>query len=238
MVLQPSGPSKGRKARNHIGTSCPNAHEVSRPGLAGLRVSPRAQSAQNNKVGGVPHRQHRGCARLWRICRCRWLRSSTSVVVDVEAGHEPRWDALPWRVQGAADDRVGARGALTPSLAFLERERGDMIVAVFEPPPRIDASNVAKFAATVSEYVARHGCMVINCSRVMWIASSAMRFLEIASHEAQIVLVNPSPAVHLMAATFAGDVRLGYDPVWSPPSVPEVPTRRLAPVHTAGKVAS
>jgi anti-anti-sigma regulatory factor len=113
-----------------------------------------------------------------------------------------------------------------------------MIVAVFEPPPRIDATNVAKFAKTVIEYVARHGCMVINCSGVVWIASSGMRVLEMASHEAPIVLVNPSPAVHLMAATFADDVRLRYDPVWSPPSVPEVPIRRLASVHTAGKVAS
>jgi STAS domain len=112
-----------------------------------------------------------------------------------------------------------------------------MIVAVFEPPPRIDATNVAEFAKTVSEYVAGHGSMVINCSAVVWIASSGMRVLAMASHDAPITLVNPSPAVHLMAATFAGEVRLRYDPVWSPPSVPEAPTRRLVPVHTLGKVA-
>jgi anti-anti-sigma regulatory factor len=121
---------------------------------------------------------------------------------------------------------------------LLERERSDMIVAVFEPPPRIDATNVAEFAKTVSRYLARHGCMVINCSAVVWITSSGMRVLEMASHAAPITLVNPSPAVHLMAATFAGDVRLRYDPVWSPPSVPEAPTRRLLPVHALGKVAS
>jgi hypothetical protein len=113
-----------------------------------------------------------------------------------------------------------------------------MIVAVFEPPPRIDATNVAEFAKTVSEYVAGHRSMVINCSAVVWIASSGMRALEMASHDAPITLVNPSPAVHLMAATFAGDVRLRYDTVWSPPSVPETPTRRLLPVHALGRVAS
>jgi hypothetical protein len=87
-----------------------------------------------------------------------------------------------------------------------------MIVAVFEPPPRIDATNVAEFAKTVSRYLAGHGSMVINCSAVVWIASSGMRVLELASHDAPITLVNPSPAVHLMAATFAGDVRLRHDP--------------------------
>ena len=113
-----------------------------------------------------------------------------------------------------------------------------MIVAVFEPPPRIDATNVAEFAKTVSDYVARHGCMVIDCSAVVWIASSGMRVLEVASHVAAITLVNPSPAVHLMAASFAGDIRLRYGTVWSPPSMPEAPTRRLSPVHALGKVAS
>ena len=158
--------------------------------------------------------------------------------VGVEVGQDVSWDALRWSVQEAAEDRAGARWCARPFRLFLERERGDMIVAVFEPPPRIDATNVAEFAKTVSEYVARHGCMVINCSAVSWVASSGMRVLEMASHVAPIVLVNPSPAVHLMAATFAGDVRLRYDPVWSPPSLPETANRRLVPVHTFGKVAS
>jgi anti-anti-sigma regulatory factor len=113
-----------------------------------------------------------------------------------------------------------------------------MIVAVFAPSSRIDATNVAEFAHTVREHVARRGCMVIDCSAVVWIASSGMRVLELASHEAPITLVNPSPAVRLMAATFAGDIQLRYNTVWSPPSVPTVPTRRLVSVHAVGKVAS
>jgi anti-anti-sigma regulatory factor len=113
-----------------------------------------------------------------------------------------------------------------------------MIVAVFAPSSRIDANNVAEFARTVREHVARHGCMVIDCSAVVWIASSGMRVLELASHEAPITLVNPSPAIRLMATTFADDVQLRNDTVWSPPSVPTVPTRRLVSIDTIGKVAS
>ena len=113
-----------------------------------------------------------------------------------------------------------------------------MIVAVFVPPSRIDATNVARFAETVSERVARDGCMVIDCSAVVWIAASGMRVLERASSDAPVTLVNPSPAVHLMAAAFGGDLRCRFDGVPSPASEPDVSRRRLLSVHTGGKLAS
>jgi hypothetical protein len=113
-----------------------------------------------------------------------------------------------------------------------------MIVPVFTPPSRIDASNVAWFARTVREFITRHGCMVIDCSEVAWIAASGMHVLEIAAHDAPITLVNPNPTVHLMGATFGGDVRCCYETATSTVSVSDVPTRRLVSVRTDGRVAS
>jgi anti-anti-sigma regulatory factor len=113
-----------------------------------------------------------------------------------------------------------------------------MIVPVFTPPSRIDATKVAAFARTVGEQVARHRCMVIDCSEVVWIAIAGMRLLEIASRDVQITLVNPSPAVHLMAAVFGGDVQCRYDAVSSPAIETAVPRRPLKSAHTGAKVAS
>jgi anti-anti-sigma regulatory factor len=144
-------------------------------------------------------------------------------------------------VNGPGNPRTieSAQYVRCPSLAsFLERERGDMIVPVFTPPSRIDATNVAAFARTVSEHVARHGCMVIDCSEVEWITGVGMHVLEKASSDAPITLVNPNPTVHLMAATFGGDVQCRRERATSPASVSEVPTRRLVSVHTDGRVAS
>ena len=113
-----------------------------------------------------------------------------------------------------------------------------MIVPVFVPPARIDATNIAAFAETVGEHVARDGCMVIDCSGVMWIAVEGMRVLAMASRDVPITLVNPSPAVHLMATTFAGDVHCHYERLVSRSVEREVPRRGLVSVHLDGKVAS
>jgi anti-anti-sigma regulatory factor len=86
-----------------------------------------------------------------------------------------------------------------------------MIVPVFTPPLRIDANNVGEFAATVDEFVARYRAMVLDCSEVEWITVSGVRVLESASRAAPITLVNPSPAVHLMATTFAHEVLCRFD---------------------------
>ncbi len=92
--------------------------------------------------------------------------------------------------------------------AFREREDADVIVPVFTAPVTIDASNFGGFAGEVAEFLGRHGSMVIDCSQVSWITTSAMRFLAAASRDGEITLVHPSPAVHLMAVTHGVEVRL------------------------------
>ena len=82
-----------------------------------------------------------------------------------------------------------------------------MIAPVFTPPVRIDVTNVEDFARDVAEFVNRYESMAIDCSQVSWIMPSAMRLLAAASHDAAIILVHPSPVVHLMAATHGVDVR-------------------------------
>jgi hypothetical protein len=113
-----------------------------------------------------------------------------------------------------------------------------MIGPVFVPPSRIDASNVAGFARTVSEHVARYGCMVIDCYEVEWITVLGMRVLEMASHDVVIALVNPSPAVLLMATVFGGDVQCRCDQVLSPASEPDMSDQRLLSIRPGGKLAS
>ena len=113
-----------------------------------------------------------------------------------------------------------------------------MIGPVFVPPSKIDPSNDAGFARTVREHVARYGCMVIDCYEVEWITVLGMRVLEVASHDVAITLVNPSPAVHLMAAVFGGDVQCRYDQVLSPAPEPDMSRQRLLSIHPGGKLAS
>jgi anti-anti-sigma regulatory factor len=113
-----------------------------------------------------------------------------------------------------------------------------MIVPVFVPPSRIDATNIAAFVRAVGEHVSCDRRMVIDCSEIVWISSAAMRVLEIASHDVPITLVNPSPVVHLMAAVFGGDVQCRYDGSSSPASEPEAARRFLRSVHTGEQVAS
>ncbi|HTD49409.1 MAG TPA: STAS domain-containing protein [Acidimicrobiia bacterium] len=113
-----------------------------------------------------------------------------------------------------------------------------MIVPVFTPPPRIDATNVAAFAKRVREHVDGHGGMVIDCSEVVWIAACGMHVLEMAAKDAPVTLVNPSPTVHLMAATFGGDVESRYERMSTASPEPGVPHRGLRAVPTGGRVAS
>lgn len=88
-----------------------------------------------------------------------------------------------------------------------------MIVPVFTPPVRIDARNVKEFGEDVAEFLSRYESMVINCSDVSWIASSAMRLLATMSRDAAIALVYPSLAVHLLAATYGIDVQAPLRPI-------------------------
>jgi hypothetical protein len=113
-----------------------------------------------------------------------------------------------------------------------------VIVPIFTPPVRIDADHVEQFAQDVGEFVNRYDAMVIDCSQVSWITTSAMRFLAAASREAQITLVHPSPAVHLMAATHGVDVRLRAGRRSFTDSDTASPPPRVASLHRNGKAAS
>ena len=134
------------------------------------------------------------------------------------------------------DSRFASRDELTAALvAFDKRERAPVIVPLFTPPARIDATNVQAFAETVAGFLTRHGCMVIDCSRVEWVATSAMRVMEIASRDAQITLVHPSPAVHLMAAIYGVDVRLRGGRSSCQADESASPTPRVMSVHANGE---
>jgi anti-anti-sigma regulatory factor len=122
--------------------------------------------------------------------------------------------------------------------SLLEREHAAVIVPVFTAPVTVDASNAAGFAQDVSEFLSRHGAMVIDCSQVSWIATSAMRFLAAASRDREITLVHPSPAVHLMAATHGVDVSLAAGHAASPDSEAVWHAPRLVSRDTQGKAAS
>jgi hypothetical protein len=150
----------------------------------------------------------------------------------------------PWSLAAYAEGlrkRWPTESTQTNALALcspsLGNGAGDVIVPVFKPPGRIDAGNVAGFVKMVDEFVDRYGCMVIDCSEVGWIATIGMCVLDRASNCATITLVNPSPTVHLMAATFATDVRLRYDRVAPHDCETGLPRRRLMSVHPCGKVA-
>jgi len=135
-------------------------------------------------------------------------------------------------------DRVDATRMRWPLLRrLLETGEADVIVPVFTPPARIDAGNVAGFARTVGEFVDRYGCVVIDCSEVVWIATVGVCALDRAANSATITLVNPNPTVHLMVATFAPEVRIRHDQV--SPSASGVGSRSgsLVSVPPCNKVA-
>jgi anti-anti-sigma regulatory factor len=79
---------------------------------------------------------------------------------------------------------------------------------VFEPPSRIDATNIAAFRWDVEDMIARYDSLVIDCSEVESIGRSGMRVLEVASRDARVTLVNPKPFVRLMATAFGIDVQI------------------------------
>ena len=135
-------------------------------------------------------------------------------------------------------DRVDATRMRWPLLRrLLETGEADVIVPVFTPPARIDAGNVAGFARTVGEFVDRYGCVVIDCSEVVWIATVGVCALDRAANSATITLVNPNPTVHLMVATFAPEVQIRHEIVTAPAAAPGLRSGRLASVHPCNKAA-
>jgi hypothetical protein len=125
-VIQHSGRSKGRKARDHIRTSYPDANESYRPlGVVPWQVAELAARLRPpiTTGSGVSHIASTGARsivaeRRERLAPVRaqgWL--WTSKLDTTPAG-------MPYRgeLRGAAEHRVGARGALTRSLASSSNE--------------------------------------------------------------------------------------------------------------------
>ncbi len=81
-----------------------------------------------------------------------------------------------------------------------------MTAPVYQPPPRVDASNIESFRRTVVQSATRYGHVVIDCSRVIEMGPTALRVLAMAAREVDVVLVNPNQAIRLMAAAY--DVRV------------------------------
>jgi anti-anti-sigma regulatory factor len=73
---------------------------------------------------------------------------------------------------------------------------------VYRPPPRVDGSNVEAFRRVVMHSATRYGHVVIDCSQVAQMGPSAMRVLEFAARDADVVLVNPNQALRLMAIAY------------------------------------
>jgi anti-anti-sigma regulatory factor len=83
-----------------------------------------------------------------------------------------------------------------------------MLSPVYRPPSHVDGENIASFREAVAASAARYGFVVIDCSGVARMGTSAMRVLVKCSRSAHIRLVNPNPGVRLMATAFGIEVEL------------------------------
>ena len=82
-----------------------------------------------------------------------------------------------------------------------------MIVPVFDPPARIDINNIVAFRESITDLVHRFGAVIVDCSSLVAIGPSGMHILRNASRDATVTLMNPNPAVKLMAAAFGFDIQ-------------------------------
>jgi anti-anti-sigma regulatory factor len=83
-----------------------------------------------------------------------------------------------------------------------------MIAPVYQPLPQVDSRNIGSFQDAVTDSAERYGKVVVDCSCVVKMGVSAMRILEVVSREAQVTIVNPNPAVRLMATAFGLNVEV------------------------------
>ncbi|HWS47501.1 MAG TPA: STAS domain-containing protein [Acidimicrobiia bacterium] len=86
-----------------------------------------------------------------------------------------------------------------------------MIAPVYRPQSQVDSRNIASFREAVADSAARYGRVVIDCSCVLMMGVSAMRVLELASRDAHVTLVNPNPAIRLMATAFGVEIEMQRD---------------------------
>ena len=87
-----------------------------------------------------------------------------------------------------------------------------MIAPVYQPASRVDSWNVASFRDAVADAAERYGRVVVDCSGVLVMGVSAMRVLERASRYVRVTLVNPNPAIRLMAAAFKLEIESSAGP--------------------------
>ena len=81
-----------------------------------------------------------------------------------------------------------------------------MLVPVYESPLQVDSTNITAFRVRINELVDRYGAVVVDCSAVTVIGPSGMRVLRLAACEGTVTLVNPSPALQLMATAYGFEV--------------------------------
>lgn len=77
-----------------------------------------------------------------------------------------------------------------------------MIAPVYQPQPQVDSRNIASFRDAVTDSAERYGRVVIDCSCVVKMGLPVIRVLEVVSRDAPVTLINPNPAIRLMATAF------------------------------------
>lgn len=77
-----------------------------------------------------------------------------------------------------------------------------MTAPVYQPPSRIDLANIEAFERTVVQSALRYRHVVIDCSLVVQMGPSAMHVLALAAVDADVLLVNPTQAIRIMASAY------------------------------------
>lgn len=83
-----------------------------------------------------------------------------------------------------------------------------MATPVYVPPCSVDAANVAQFRDAVADLAGDNDGILVDCTDVRFMSLAAMRVLENTARGRVVIVVNPSPVVHLLATVFGLEVVL------------------------------
>ena len=83
-----------------------------------------------------------------------------------------------------------------------------MATPVYVPPCSVDAANVAQFSDAVADLASDNDGILLDCTDVRFMSLAAMRVLENTARRRVVIVVNPSPVVHLLATVFGLEVVL------------------------------
>ena len=83
-----------------------------------------------------------------------------------------------------------------------------MATPVYVPPCSVDAANVGQFRDSVADLAGDNDGIVLDCTDVRFVSLAAMRVLENTARRRVVIVVNPSPVVHLLATVFGLEVVL------------------------------